>query len=97
MARRKAAASGSGEAGAVASITYPAKRKNIPPAGLEAQGVVRETPKVRYDYNPHLPPALRSAPDAAAEDRLPELLAAARQRAALRRRGGAAGSRAAAA
>ena len=81
MARRKAAASGSGEAGAVASITYPAKRKNIPPAGLEAQGVVRETPTVRYDYNPHLPPALRSAPDAAAEDRLPELLAAARQRA----------------
>ena len=65
----------------VASITYPAKRKNIPPAGLEAQGVVRETPTVRYDYNPHLPPALRSAPDAAAEDRLPELLAAARQRA----------------
>ena len=81
MARRKAAASGSGEAGAVASITYPAKRKNIPPAGLEAQGVVRETPTVRYDYNPHLPPALRSAPDAEAEDRLPELLAAARQRA----------------
>ena len=66
---------------AVASITYPAKRKNIPPAGLEAQGVVRETPTVRYDYNPHLPPALRSAPDAEAEDRLPELLAAARQRA----------------
>ena len=81
MARRKAAASGSGEAGAVASITYPAKRKNIPPAGLEAQGVVRETPTVRYDYNPHLPPALRSAPDATDEDRLPELLAAARQRA----------------
>ena len=65
----------------VASITYPAKRKNIPPAGLEAQGVVRETPTVRYDYNPHLPPALRSAPDATDEDRLPELLAVARQRA----------------
>ena len=43
--------------------------------------MVRETPKVRYDYNPHLPPALRSAPDAAGRDRLPELLAAARQRA----------------
>ena len=81
MPGRKAAASSIGEAGAVASITYPAKRKNIPPAGLEAQGVVRETPTVRYDYNPHLPPALRSAPDAAAEDRLPELLAAARRRA----------------
>ena len=68
-------------ADAVAAITYPAKRKNIPPAGLEAQGEVRESPAVRYEYNPHLPPALRSAPDAAAEDRLPELLAAARQRA----------------
>ena len=43
--------------------------------------MVRETPTVRYDYNPHLPPALRSAPDAAAEDRLPELLATARRRA----------------
>ena len=70
-----------GAADSVRSITYPAKRKNIPPAGLEAQGVVRETPTVRYDYNPHLPPALRSAPDAAVEDRLPELLAAARRRA----------------
>ena len=58
----------------VATIKYAAKRKNIPPAGLEAQGEVRETPTFRYDYNPHLPPTLRSAPDAAATDALPELL-----------------------
>ena len=58
----------------VATIKYAAKRKNIPPAGLEAQGEVRETPTFRYHYNPHLPPVLRSAPDAAGTDALPELL-----------------------
>ena len=61
-------------AAAVASIKYAAKRKNIPPAGLEAQGEVRETAIVRHHYNPHLPPVLRSAPDTAAGDALPELL-----------------------
>src|ERR1039458_3597889 len=65
----------------VASIKYPAKRKNIPPAGLEAQGVLQEAPKIRYEYNPHLPPMLRSATDATEADKLPELLAIARQRA----------------
>lgn len=50
----------------ISSITYPAKRKNIPPAGLEAQGVVREAPRLRREYNPHLPPVLRSATDPAA-------------------------------
>ena len=81
MPRKKTnQASGRDKAG-VASITYAAKRKNIPPAGLEAQGVVREAPRLRYEFNPHLPPELRSSPDAAAADRLPELLAAARQRA----------------
>jgi adenine-specific DNA-methyltransferase len=65
----------------IASIKYSAKRKNIPPAGLEAQGMVRETPRVRYEYNPHLPPVLRSATDAAEADKLPELLAIARKRA----------------
>ena len=79
MPRRKKQASDKDKAG-VASITYAAKRKNIPPAGLEAHGVVRETPKVRYEFNPHLPPELRFSPDAAAADRLPELLAEARRR-----------------
>ena len=78
---RKKTPTGARDKAGVASITYAAKRKNIPPAGLEAQGVVRETPRLRYEFNPHLPPELRSAPDAAAADRLPELLAAARQRA----------------
>ena len=42
----------------------------------------RAPSKVRSQrYNPHLPPALRSAPDATAADRLPELPEAARRRA----------------
>jgi adenine-specific DNA-methyltransferase len=62
----------------VAAHTYPSKRKNNPPAGLAAQGMVSETPRLRYEYNPHLPPVLRFGP--AATDALPELLATARQR-----------------
>ena len=62
-------------------FTYGAKRKNIPPAGLAAQGMVREKPKVRYEFNPHLPPSLRSSSEPGSTDRLPELLATARQRA----------------
>ena len=81
MPRKKTNQAGTGGKAGVASITYAAKRKNIPPAGLEAQGVVREAPRLRYEFNPHLPPELRSSPDAAAADRLPELLAEARQRA----------------
>ena len=80
--KRKAAPGPANDtASAVASITYPAKRKNIPPAGLEAHGVVRESPTVQYTFNPHLPPVLRSSPEPATTDRLPALLATARQRA----------------
>ena len=83
MPRRKktptAPESASGEA--VTSIKYPATRKNIPPAGLEAQGFVKEEAAVYYRHDPHLPPVLRSSPDPAAADRLQELLATARQRA----------------
>ena len=77
MAARKkpVSAPAAGAAEAVASFTYPAKRRNIPPAGLEAQGVVRESPRVRYEYNPHLPPVLRSSDQPGEADRLPELLA----------------------
>ena len=79
--RRKTTATTAAPAGeAVTSIRYSAKRKHIPPAGLESHGMVREEPPVQYHHNPHLPPILRSSPDAAATDRLPELLAAARQR-----------------
>ncbi len=65
----------------VASYKHPAKRKNLPPAGLEAQGVLSDSPRLRHEYNPHLPPVLRSAPNAAEVDALPELLATARKRA----------------
>src|ERR1035438_5056535 len=65
---------------AIASIKYSARRKNIPPAGLEAQGVLQKVPRIRYEYNPHLPPMLRSATVPAQTDKLPELLATARQR-----------------
>jgi hypothetical protein len=44
-----------------ASVTdyrHAEKRKNIPPAGLEAQGKVQER-RIRYFYDPHLPPVLR--------------------------------------
>jgi adenine-specific DNA-methyltransferase len=58
----------------VASIKYAATRKNIPPAGLEAHGEVRDTAAIRYEYNPHLPPVLRSARDPGGTDALPELL-----------------------
>ena len=67
--------------GNVASYKYPTKRKNIPPAGLAAQGTLQEAPRLRYEYNPHLPPALRSATDATETDRLPELLQTSRKRA----------------
>ena len=66
---------------AITSYRSPAKRKNIPPSGLEAQGVLQEAPKLRYEYNPHLPPVLRSASEATEADKLPELLATARKRA----------------
>ena len=67
--------------GSVASYKYPNKRKNIPPAGLAAQGTLQEAPKLRYQFNPHLPPALRSATDATETDGLPELLQISRKRA----------------
>ena len=74
--RRKTNPSTTAPAGeAVTSIRYSATRKNIPPAGLESHGMVREEPTVQYHHNPHLPPVLRSSPDAAATDRLLELAA----------------------
>jgi len=55
------------------------KRKNIPPAGLAAQGKIREKPKIRYAYNPHLPPILRFD-KTGKTDGLPELIETARTR-----------------
>lgn len=66
----------------IQTIKYPAKRKNLPPAGLEAQGRIQDAPRIRHEYNPHLPPVPRSATDAMeTTDQLPELLTIARQRA----------------
>lgn len=76
MSRKKA--SKSAEA-AVVDYRHEAKRKNNPPAGLAAQGPVREVAKVKYAYNPHLPPVSRFDQTGAA-DRVFELLAEARTR-----------------
>ncbi|MBI5441844.1 MAG: helix-turn-helix domain-containing protein [Deltaproteobacteria bacterium] len=64
----------------VLDYRHDAKRKNIPPAGLAAQGKVKEARKIEYAYNPHLPPVLRFDPTAG-PDKLPQLLEAARTRA----------------
>ena len=63
----------------VVDYRHEAKRKNNPPAGLAAQGPVREVAKVKYAYNPHLPPVARFDQMGAA-DRVFELLAEARTR-----------------
>ena len=83
MARKKKTDSAALEnmSDSIASTKYPAKRKNIPPAGLEAQGVLQPAPRIRYEYNPHLPPILRSSKEPKETDTLPELLATARHRA----------------
>ena len=54
---------------AVTDYRFDAKRTNIPPAGLAAQGKLQQAPRIRYEYDPHRPPVLRF--DAAGEaDRL---------------------------
>lgn len=68
-------------ADAVQSVKHNARRKNIPPAGIEAQGQVQDAARVRFEYNPHLPPRLRFSDDPAAADCLPDLLQTARERA----------------
>src|SRR5262245_10020260 len=56
-----------------------AKRKNIPPAKIAAEGTVPLLPKAEYSYSPRRPPVLRFDADGEA-DRLPELLAEATRR-----------------
>ncbi|MEZ4711090.1 MAG: DNA methyltransferase [Caldilineaceae bacterium] len=65
---------------AVQSYRFDETRKNIPPAGLAAQGQVLKEAPTRYAYDPHLPPVLRFDATGAA-DQLPALLATAKQRA----------------
>ncbi|MFN8474908.1 MAG: site-specific DNA-methyltransferase [Anaerolineae bacterium] len=78
MPRRKAAPTQDATDN-VADYRYADKRKNIPPAGLAAQGRVSDVPPTRYAYDPHLPPVLRFD-DSGAADRLPDLLDEARRR-----------------
>src|SRR5215216_4943324 len=63
----------------VSDFRYDAARKNLPEAGLEAQGRIQERPVRSYSYDPHLPPVLRFDPTGR-EDKLPELLDEARHR-----------------
>lgn len=64
----------------IADYRFDAKRTNIPPAGLAAQGRLEQPARIRYQYDPHRPPVLRFD-GAGAADRLPELLATAKARA----------------
>jgi adenine-specific DNA-methyltransferase len=57
-----------------------AKRKNIPPAKIAAEGVVPTVPPIKYEYTPRRSPELRFDPQAG-PDKLPKLLAKARHRA----------------
>ena len=78
----KVRANGPGET--VKSVRYPAKRTNIPPAGLEAHGVVKDVPAMQRAFNPHLAPELKSPAEAHGVDRLvnrsQEIIAASRER-----------------
>lgn len=47
------------QAAPVKSYRYPSKRKNNPPAGLAAQGKIRETRRLKFLCHRHLPLALR--------------------------------------
>ncbi|MBD0369780.1 MAG: site-specific DNA-methyltransferase [Pyrinomonadaceae bacterium] len=76
MTRRKAPQTADAS---VRDYRHDAKRKNNPPAGLAAQGKLRDVSKANYTYNPHLPPILRFDETGSA-DVLPELLQTARQR-----------------
>jgi len=79
MARKKSTISPTVETTTLDYRHEEARRKNIPPAGLAAQGRVQEKPKIKYAYDPHLPPVLRF--DATGNsDKLPELLEQARLR-----------------
>ena len=50
-----------------------AKRKNIPPAKIAAEGTVPLLPKIQYEYSPRLAPVLRFD-STGAPDKLPNLL-----------------------
>ena len=53
--QRKAKNAPNGGGSNIKDFRHTAKRKNIPPVGLAAQGQVQEVPRLQYAYNPHLP------------------------------------------
>jgi adenine-specific DNA-methyltransferase len=57
-----------------------AKRKNIPPAKIAAEGTVPLLPKIQYEYSPRLAPVLRFD-STGTSDKLPDLLQQALRRA----------------
>ena len=58
---------------AVTAYKHRAKRKSLPGSGIAGPNRAEERPRIRHEYNPHLPPVLRF--DASGEsDRMPELL-----------------------
>ncbi len=60
MARPRKNGSGGGADEVTADYRHlGAKRKNVPPAAMAAEGAVPKVPKARYEYSPHLPPVLR--------------------------------------
>ncbi len=76
MARKKR---GNGKRETVDYRHADAKRPNIPPAKMAAEGTVPVVAKARYAYNPHLSPSLRFDPTGAA-DRLETLVSEAGRR-----------------
>jgi len=54
MARKKSEAPKEGKLSVKDYRHRRARRKNIPPAGLAAEGEIRETPQIEYSYNLHL-------------------------------------------
>lgn len=54
MSRHRRNTGNASEGAKVTEYRHDATRRNIPPAGLAAQGKVRELPKLQYAYNPHL-------------------------------------------
>ena len=79
--RGKKRAPGSVEpADTIADYRFDAKRTNIPPAGLAAQGKLEQAARIRYEYDPHRPPVLRFD-GTGTSDKLPALLTTAKTRA----------------
>src|SRR5262245_44412705 len=64
----------------VSDYRHPnAKRKNIPPAKIAAEGVVPQVPKIQYKYSPRRSPELRFD-SKGSPDKLPKLLEEAKTR-----------------